>query len=260
VAPVLDASRYDTDKAGFDLYLRYYEEYFAPLWDREIKLLELGINKGGSLLLWRDHFPRGTIVGLDLSPVQLDDQSGRVFTYQGAQQDTALLDRIARERAPQGFDVIIDDCAHIGAYARASFWHLFDHHLKPGGLYVIEDWGTGYWGDWPDGAGYRARKRGAALDPVLERWAMRLADWAPTTDRWPLLGLAARALKRALLERAGRSHQAGMVGFVKELVDECGISVATAPRGTPPWRTTRFRDVRITPGQVFVVKASPPAP
>jgi SAM-dependent methyltransferase len=255
VAPVLDASRYDTDKAGFGLYLRYYEEYFAPLWDREIKLLELGINKGGSLLLWRDHFPRGTIVGLDLSPIALADDSGRVFTYQGAQQDTALLDRLARERAPEGFDVIIDDCSHIGAYTRASFWHLFDHHLKPGGLYVIEDWGTGYWGGWPDGSSYRARRRGARLDPVFHRWALRLADLKPTTDRLPIVGRACRLLKRALLQRQCRSHDVGLVGFVKELVDECGISVATDARGTPPWRNSRFRDVRITPGQVFVTKA-----
>jgi SAM-dependent methyltransferase len=255
---VLDASRYDTDKAGFELYLRYYEEYFAPLWEREIKLLELGINKGGSLLLWRDHFPRGTIVGLDLKPIDLRDDSGRVFTYQGPQQDTALLDRLAGERAPEGFDVIIDDCSHIAAYTRAYFWHLFERHLKPGGLYVIEDWGTGYWVGWPDGSAYRARRRGAALDPLFHRWAMRLADLKPTTDRWPLVGRAARLLKRMLLERQCRSHNVGMVGFVKELVDECAISVATEPRGNPPWRATRIRDVRVTPGQVFVVKALPP--
>jgi hypothetical protein len=26
-----------------------------------------------------------------------------------------------------------------------------DHHLKSGGLYMIEYWGTGNWNDWPDG-------------------------------------------------------------------------------------------------------------
>jgi len=206
------------------------------------------------LLLWRDHFPKGTIVGLDLNPIQLPDDTGRVFTYQGPQQDTQLLDRLARERAPEGFDIIIDDCSHIAAYTRASFWHLFDHHLKPGGLYVIEDWGTGYWGDWPDGSAYRTRRRGAGFDPVLHRWTLRLADLKPSTDRLPLVGPALRLLKRALLERQCRSHDAGMVGFVKELVDECGISVATDPRGSPPPRASRFRDLRVTPGQVFVTK------
>ena len=37
---------------------------------------------------------------------------------------------------------------------KMAFWHLFDNHLKPNGLYVIEDWGTSYWDDWPDGKNF----------------------------------------------------------------------------------------------------------
>ena len=139
------ANRYDTDKAGLTHYLRNYEHYFGGLRDREVRLLELGIKEGGSLLLWRDYFERGLIVGSDINPVKLGDPTGRVRAYEGEQQDTEPLDRIARENAPDGFDIIIDDCAHIGVLARASFRHLFDNHLKSGGVYVIEDWGTGYW-------------------------------------------------------------------------------------------------------------------
>src|SRR5687768_6430550 len=47
------AGRYDTDKAGHTHYLRNYEEHFAPLRDREVRLLELGVKEGGSLLMWR---------------------------------------------------------------------------------------------------------------------------------------------------------------------------------------------------------------
>jgi hypothetical protein len=54
----LDASKYDTDKAKHTHYLRRYEEYFQPLLDQEIRLLELGIYHGGSLLLWRDYFKK----------------------------------------------------------------------------------------------------------------------------------------------------------------------------------------------------------
>ena len=50
----LDASNYDTDKAAHTHYLRNYEEYFRPLLDRDVRLLELGVLKGGSLLLWRE--------------------------------------------------------------------------------------------------------------------------------------------------------------------------------------------------------------
>ena len=147
------SNKYDTDKAVHTHYLRNYVEHFEPLIEKEIKLLELGVLRGGSLLLWRDYFPKGHIVGLDLSPVQVEDLSGRVHVYQGKQQDKQLLDKIAAEVAPEGFDIIIDDCSHIGSLSRISFWHLFENHLKSGGFYVIEDWGTGYWNGWADGAG-----------------------------------------------------------------------------------------------------------
>ncbi|GAG88687.1 unnamed protein product, partial [marine sediment metagenome] len=150
----LDAQGYDSDKG--DLFW-YYEEYFEPLVDQEIKLLELGVGKGGSLLLWRDYFEKGIIVGLDMNRVHIEDPTGRIHVYQGQQQDIALLDRIAQEMAPEGFDVIIDDCSHIGELTRTSFWHLFDNHLKPGGLYSIEDWCTGYWDVSIDGRQYKPR-------------------------------------------------------------------------------------------------------
>jgi len=101
------AGRYGTDKAVHTHYLRNYEHYFADLREQEVRLFELGIKEGGSLLLWRDYFERGHIVGLDIEPVGLDDPTGRIRTYQGMQQDRELLDRIARENAPSGFDIII---------------------------------------------------------------------------------------------------------------------------------------------------------
>src|ERR1700674_1869583 len=108
---------YDTDKAENAQYLRNYETVFGEFTDREVRLLELGIHHGGSLELWKDYFPKGLIVGLDINPVRLSDVSGRIRTYQGAQQNTDLLDRIGWECAPNGFDLIIDDCSHIAVFS-----------------------------------------------------------------------------------------------------------------------------------------------
>ena len=41
--------------------------------------------------------------------------------FAGDQTDCRLADRIATEMAPNGFDVIIDDCSHIGALSKVSF-------------------------------------------------------------------------------------------------------------------------------------------
>ncbi|MBA2527426.1 MAG: class I SAM-dependent methyltransferase [Pyrinomonadaceae bacterium] len=253
----LDASGYDTDKALHTHYLRSYEQYFDKLQDREVRLLELGVYKGGSLLLWRDYFQKGLIVGLDLNPIQLDDPSGRIRTYSGQQQDTNLLDRIGAEAAPGGFDVIIDDCSHIGELTRISFWHLFDNHLKAGGLYVIEDWSTGYWDSWFDGVGFRTRAD-LIYSPSLFRLRSAVARLYRSgfAHRVPLAQKLFVGIKRVINGRQFHSHDHGLVGFIKELVDECGMAdITRRDLGKPPERPSKFKEMRISPGQVFIVKA-----
>jgi hypothetical protein len=248
----IDASAYDTDKAAHPHYLRWYEEYFTPLLDKNIKLLELGVYKGGSLLLWRDYFDKGLIVGLDMNSVDVPDGSGRIRLYQGQQQDTSLLDQIASENAPEGFDIIIDDCSHIGELTRISFWHLFDNHLKPGGLYVIEDWSTGYWDSFFDGIAFSYQPK-LSFSPTRFRIRSTLAHLQRSV---PVLNSILRMMKRLFNRKQFLSHDYGLVGFVKELVDECGMAdITREDRGTPPYRASKFKEIRISPGQVFIVKA-----
>lgn len=250
------AKRYATDKARHTHYLVNYERFLGSLRDRPVNVLELGVKDGGSLLMWRDYFPQGSIVGLDLAPAPFDGPVDRVRTYVGAQEDIALLDIIASETAPDGFDIIIDDCAHIGVLARATFWYLFDHHLKPGGIYVIEDWGTGYWPSWPDGAPYRParernRTRALRLTIALSRIRKALA-----VAKLPGLPRVVGAMKGFIARRQFASHTYGMVGFVKELVDEAGYSDITFPDlGSGDPRPSKFRDLAISTGHVFVTKA-----
>lgn len=254
---ILAASKYDTDKAEHKHYLRNYDEYFKPLQNSDVRLLELGVYHGGSLLLWRDYFARGLIAGLDLNPVEIDDASGRIRFYQGQQQDTELLDCIARETAPDGFDIIIDDCSHIGELTRVSFWHLFDNHLKRGGMYVIEDWGTGYWESWPDGVAYRQPPppESSLLQHRIRRAFTRLRE-NRTVSRLPLAAKLLHVAKRAVHRRQFRSHDFGMVGFVKELIDECGMADITHPvNGNAPPRASKFREMRISTSHLFVIKA-----
>jgi hypothetical protein len=111
-----------------------------------VKLCELGIASGGSLLHWADYFPHGEIVGLDR---QLPDiKHPRVRMVRGDQTDPAALDACG-----DVFDIVIDDCSHIASAAKVSFEHLFPKVVS-GGFYAIEDWGTGYWSNWIDGAAF----------------------------------------------------------------------------------------------------------
>ena len=254
----VDSSGYDTDKADLKHYFDTYEEIFAPLADREVKLFEMGVNRGGSLLIWRDYFHKGTIVGLDINPWPLDDETGRICFYQGRQQDTDLLDRIARENAPEGFDVIIDDCSHIGELSRISFWHLFVNHLKPGGIYAIEDWGTGYWPSFPDGKRYSPSVRPSR--------PYRAASHVVTLINRLLKGKRAEKYTTLLFrlachKRRFPSHDYGMVGFVKQLVDEMAMADITWPGlGAGPFRPSLFGRILISYGQVIIFKAKGAVP
>ncbi|WP_439631164.1 class I SAM-dependent methyltransferase [Gemmata sp.] len=243
------------DKLGLSHYLRNYEEYLGPVRDQPLKLLELGIANGDSLRYWRQMLPSATIAGLDIRAVDLDEPG--VQCFQGEQQDPVVLDRIAAEVAPDGFDVVIDDASHVGQFTRLSFWHLYEHHLKPGGLYFIEDWGTGYWPDYPDGRHY------TPPEPVFSRRERVFNALAPRP--WVR---GSRALRKAVgylrwnwVQARFPSHDYGMVGFVKELVDECGAADRTHHqfgRGTP--RASRLEWVRVSHGHVIVKKPDPYPP
>lgn len=264
----VDLGRYDTDKpAG---YLASYEREIGHLFDQPIAMLELGVQRGGSMLLWRDLFPHATIAGLDLNEVNVPDDSGRLHVYQGYQQDGEILDRIASEVAPSGFDLIIDDASHLGLYTAQSFWHLFPRHLKPGGVYVLDDWGSGYWDHWADGKAFagdrstlgdfaamsaesassgpsrmesvRRRVRGAAR-PVAGRLS---------PDLRRRLERAYMAVEGATVQRRFSSHDYGMVGFVKQLVDAAAIG--DIDRGRDAAFDNGIESVHVTSSQVFVHK------
>ena len=193
-------------------YVPIYEELLRPLRSRRCAILELGVFGGDSLEMWRDCFPRATVVGVDLKPPAID-LGERVHIVYGDQTDAALMREIRERHAPGGFDVIVDDASHMGITTARSLQVLFEQHLRPGGLYVIEDWGTGYLSTWYDGGPVAEPVGGATLDrsPVV------MQDDAPGPIPMP-------------------SHDIGMVGVVKRLVDHVArgtLVYAEAPVDKP---------------------------
>jgi hypothetical protein len=175
-------------------------------------------------------------VGIDIKLPRDFHPTERIHLFQGSQADRQFLSRVSDEIAPEGFDIIIDDASHIGELTKVAFWHLFDNHLKPNGLYVIEDWGTGYWNDWLDG-------KALNLEAYLEPSWIRSLFWL-------------KIARRLHLKRPLRSHSYGMVGFIKQLVDEQGAHDVTREQRTgKSKRRSRFESMTITPPIVFVRKA-----
>jgi len=223
-------NKLDSDKAKSG-FIDKYERHLGHLRNTDVKILELGVLRGGSLLMWQEYFQKGTVVGLDMSPNPLKNMPERVHFYQGSQDDTLLLDRLAKECAPDGFDIIIDDASHIGTLTRNSFRNLYIKHLKPGGIYVIEDWGTGYWNTWPDGTGYQMPD-----------------NFSTDTKRSAVMGTRT-------IDPNFANHNFGMVGFVKELVDEVSWTDINRGNNATIKRASMIREMTVYGGMVFLVKA-----
>ncbi|SFQ94741.1 class I SAM-dependent methyltransferase [Poseidonocella sedimentorum] len=124
-------------------YLPLYDRYFARFRGRPVRMLEIGVFKGGSLDLWRDYLgPEAVIYGIDIDPkcARFDGISGQVRI--GSQDDLAFLDAVVEEMG--GIDLVLDDGSHHMAHVWTTLRHLFPR-LSPSGSYMIEDLHTAYW-------------------------------------------------------------------------------------------------------------------
>ncbi len=141
------AVRYGSDKWGAHRYAPRYEHHLAPLVDRRLNILEIGIggydatSGGASLSMWKHFFPRAHVHGIDLYDKSAVN-APRISTAAVDQSDPAALVEFAERHGP--FDVIIDDGSHVPAHVITSFEALFPL-LPAGGLYVVEDLQASYW-------------------------------------------------------------------------------------------------------------------
>lgn len=143
------------DKPAHDLIMLKSRE-MRRLWANRIKprkhrlnqILELGIAGGGSIPYLFDLCDAEFVVGLDIAPDspdirQIIDQSALANRYElyfeTDQSDRDALTNIVNTHFPKGLDLIVDDASHLLDLTRQSFEILFPK-LKPGGLYVIEDY------------------------------------------------------------------------------------------------------------------------
>jgi tetratricopeptide (TPR) repeat protein len=142
------AVAHGTDKFGSHFYTPHYNRYFEVLRQRPVTLLEAGIGGyddpgagGESLAMWRDYFPHGRIVGIDIVAKRLD-LGPRVTTRQGSMSDPAFIAALGAEFGP--FDIIIDDGSHISRDT-IRFLDIAFPLLVDGGYFAIEDTQTSYW-------------------------------------------------------------------------------------------------------------------
>jgi hypothetical protein len=99
-------------------------------------MLEIGVQNGESLKMWRDYFPEAVIYGWDI--VDLSHlNSDRVFNHV---VDQGKANRIMEffNKNDIGLDFVIDDGSHKSEDQIVSLFTIWPF-LNSGGVYIIED-------------------------------------------------------------------------------------------------------------------------
>jgi hypothetical protein len=125
-------------------YLEYYDDIFIPFREKNIALLEIGIQNGGSIETWAKYFEQGDIfIGCDIdencSRLKFNDR--RINIVIGDVNIPFTYKKICEFE--KSFDIVIDDGSHVSPDVLNSFVNYFPL-LKPGGVYIVEDAHTLY--------------------------------------------------------------------------------------------------------------------
>jgi 23S rRNA U2552 (ribose-2'-O)-methylase RlmE/FtsJ len=132
-----------TDK--WEQYLGIYQgemERFIVA-GKPVRLLEIGVQNGGSLEVWSKFLPQGsTIIGIDIDPAVGDLKfAGNIRAFVADVND---VEKVEGYIGTEPFDIIIDDGSHTSPDIISTFKRLFSK-LAPGGKYFAEDLHCSYW-------------------------------------------------------------------------------------------------------------------
>lgn len=230
-----------------DYYARY-DDFLSHHRLRPRNILEIGTFEGESAKILALAFPDSRIVTVDLKKREIDFSAFPGIHYEIADQgDPESLRALVDRHFKDGIDLVIEDASHIGQLSKTTFQTLFPA-VVPGGAYFVEDWGTGYWDSAIDGRSVDERQ-------LILHGAPRQVGAASSRHQW----------HRRLVRRAGRffgikhtrlpTHDHGMVGFVKSLVDLTHEDAIRTSPAAPQKYSPRLRVLEFGRGVCMALKA-----
>lgn len=128
------STKRDTDKGTTHSYIDVYESLFSNIRNTVKNVLEIGVQTGGSLLMWRDYFPNAQIYGVDTNYTNINDKHRIITIYHNAYDISFYL----LQKCCGYFDIIIDDGSHDPVHQQ----FVAEHYVKllsSNGILVIED-------------------------------------------------------------------------------------------------------------------------
>lgn len=140
-------------------YLEVYDRYFSKFRNKEISFLEIGVENGGSLEMWKDYFgPKAKIYGVDINPNCKKYEEEQIEIFIGSQEDGEFLNSL-KTKIPK-LDIIIDDGGHTMNQQIVTYEHMISH-MTDDSIYICEDLHTSY---WPKFYGGGLKKEGTFIE------------------------------------------------------------------------------------------------
>lgn len=164
----------------WDSYFVPYHRHMARFRNRPLVLLEVGVQSGGSALMWRWYFgDQLRYIGVDIDPATKQFEIEPWLSIEiGDQSNTSFWHYIKRKYPP--VDIFIDDGGHTMEQQRITLREMLDHTLR---LYICEDMHTSYMkkygGGFHQSGSFVEHAKGAA--DWLNRWHFA-ADDDPLAD------------------------------------------------------------------------------
>jgi hypothetical protein len=139
----------------WDIYLHIYNRILTRFLEKEVNLLEIGVQNGGSLEIWEKFFQNAKcILGCDINPAceMVVYDSKKISIIVGDANSDATVSEIDKKCSK--FDIIIDDGSHASADIITSFLKYFPR-LNYDGVYIVEDLHCSYWTEFDGGLAYQ---------------------------------------------------------------------------------------------------------
>lgn len=138
----------------WNIYLKTYNRLFKEIINKPLRMLEIGIQNGGSLEIWEKYFNNvELLIGCDIDPRcnNLFYDSNKISIIVG--DANTYKTEMEIENISKHFNLIIDDGSHTSADIIKSFCKYFPK-LDDDGIFIIEDLHCSYFPSYEGGLGY----------------------------------------------------------------------------------------------------------
>lgn len=163
-------------------YFDVYAAALAPFRGKAVTMLEIGVQRGGSLRMWQEYLgPQARIFGMDIDPATAAHALPGSRVFVGDQADAGFLRAALAEMGPP--DIVLDDGGHTARQQITTFEVLYPAMRLPG-AYLIEDTHTAFWG-----GAFADDPKGRSIYDIAFAVCRRLQEWTGRPNAMRRLGI-----------------------------------------------------------------------